>query len=270
MTAALADMEPTYHLESVVRAKNELEDFEGPLALILMLLSKNKIEIRDLRISEIAGQYLAYLEEMRAMDLEVASEFVQMAAHLLYLKTRMLLTPEDAGPDELEELIASLEQLKARDAYAAVREVTPFLGKAAEYGALYHGKPPEPLPGGKEYRYCHAGWELLRALASAFRRGRSAAEEEALAAERRRRYLFPKRIVYSVADKSRELLLRLGAVGRMPLREAYAHCRSRSEAVAAFLSVLTLCSRGFVLLERRDGENGRMFSITKRRSRELR
>ena len=73
---------PNFHLEAVVHERNELQDFEGPLSLILMLLQKNKIEIRDISISEITDQYLAWLEEMQSMDLEVASEFVQMAAHL--------------------------------------------------------------------------------------------------------------------------------------------------------------------------------------------
>ena len=107
-------MEPTYHLEGVIRSKEEMADFEGPLNLILMLLGKNKIEIRDISISEISEQYLAYLDEMKSMDLEVASEFVQMAAHLLYIKSKMLLTSEEEPPDELELLIASLEQLRAR------------------------------------------------------------------------------------------------------------------------------------------------------------
>ena len=55
---------PTFHLESVVKDKNELQDFDGPLSLILMLLSKNKIEIRDIKISEILDQYLEYLDWM--------------------------------------------------------------------------------------------------------------------------------------------------------------------------------------------------------------
>ena len=55
---------PTFHLDSVVKNKNELQDFDGPLSLILMLLSKNKIEIRDIKISEILDQYLEYLEQM--------------------------------------------------------------------------------------------------------------------------------------------------------------------------------------------------------------
>ena len=84
---------PVYKLESVVhnRTAEELEDFEGPLDLILFLLSKNKIEIQDIPIALILEQYLAYLEQRREMDLEIASEFITMAAHLMFIKTRMLL-----------------------------------------------------------------------------------------------------------------------------------------------------------------------------------
>ena len=57
----------TFHLEGVVKERNELQDFSGPLSLILMLLSKNKIEIRDIKIAEILDQYLEYLDEMEKM-----------------------------------------------------------------------------------------------------------------------------------------------------------------------------------------------------------
>ena len=121
------EQEPTFRLEGVLRSREEeLADFEGPLTLILMLLSKNKIEIRDIPVSEILEQYLAYLDEMKAMDLEIASEFVQMASYLLYIKTKMLLNTEEET-SELELLIASLEQLKSRDVYASVKQVCPAL-----------------------------------------------------------------------------------------------------------------------------------------------
>ena len=84
-----------------------MQDFEGPLSLILMLLQKNKIEIRALSVSDILDQYLEYLDRMQSLDLEIASEFVQMAAHLLYLKTRTLLTTEEEV-SELE-LLTGLE-----------------------------------------------------------------------------------------------------------------------------------------------------------------
>ena len=136
---------PNFHLEGIIHEKDELQDFEGPLSLILALLQKNKIEIRDLQISEILDQYLAWMDEMQSMDLEIASEFVQMASHLLYIKTRTLLTSEEEV-SELEVLMESLEQLKARDNLAAVREVVPALKTASERGMLYFAKLPEPLP----------------------------------------------------------------------------------------------------------------------------
>ena len=111
---------PTFFLEGIVKEKNELQDFQGPLSLILMLLSKNKIEIRDIKIADILDQYLEYLAEMDRMDLEIASEFVQMASHLLYIKTRTLLAGEEEV-SELEELMSSLEQLKCRDIYTSVQ-----------------------------------------------------------------------------------------------------------------------------------------------------
>ena len=239
-------MEPTYHLEGVIRSKEEMEDFEGPLNLILMLMSKNKIEIRDISISEILEQYLAYLANMEAMDLEIASEFVQMAAHLLYIKTKMLLSSQE-DVSELELLLTSLEQLKARDAYSGVKEITPLLDQASRRGFMLHTRPPEPLPGVGEYSYSHESHELLRALANVFMRSRLGPETEEDAAPQRRR-IVPRRIVYNVRDKSREILERFRNAGRLRLDRLYADSRSRSELVAVFISVLELCSMGEIAL----------------------
>ena len=68
-----------------------LEVFDGPLDLLLHLLSKNKVEITDIPIAEILEQYLAYIRQMQEFDLEVASEFITMAAQLMYIKSKMLL-----------------------------------------------------------------------------------------------------------------------------------------------------------------------------------
>ena len=232
---------PTFHLDSVVKDKNELQDFDGPLSLILMLLSKNKIEIRDIKISEILDQYLEYLEQMEKMDLEITSEFVQMASHLLYIKTRTLLAGEEEV-SELEELMTSLEQLKCKDIYAAVQKITPELKKASEKGLLYYARLPEPLPDIKrEYEYRHEPADLFRALYTVITRGGKPVEPEF--AHR----LAPSRIVYEVRTKSRELIDRLQA-GPAMLSELYSECRSRSEIVATFISILDLCSMGSVEL----------------------
>ena len=162
---------PSFRLEGIVREKDSMQDFEGPLSLILMLLQKNKIEIRDLSVSDILDQYLEYLDRMQSLDLEIASEFVQMAAHLLYLKTRTLLTTEEEV-SELELLMQSLEQLQARDRFAAMALVLPQLKSASEKGFLYMTKPPEPMPTTKrEYAYHHEPVDLLKAMLGIWSRG---------------------------------------------------------------------------------------------------
>lgn len=240
---------PSFYLEGVVREKNELQDFEGPLSLILMLLSKNKIEIRDIRIGDILDQYLEYLDKMESMDLEIASEFVQMASHLLYIKTRTLLAGEEEEVSELELLMASLEQLKCKDTFAALQKIIPELRSASELGLLYFQKLPEPPPAEREeYLYRHEPVELLEALGQVFSRGSSPKPTEELVKA------VPQRVVYSVRDKSRELLDRLRA-GSLTLSGIYRGCRSRSEVVATFLSVLELCSMGIVTVTRSEEES---------------
>ena len=239
--------DPNFYLEGVVREKNETQDFEGPLSLILLLLSKNKIEIRDIVISDILEQYLAYLDEMQSMDLEIASEFVQMAAQLLYIKTRTLLSG-DEEVSELELLKSSLEQLQARDVFSAVQQIVPALRKASEFGMLYGVKPPEPLPADSRlYAYRHEPVDLLRAMARIYARGMVKPVLPDM------RDSVPPRIVYSVRDKSMQILHRLRK-GKTDLSSLYRECGSRSEIVATFVSVLELCSLGSVRIEREDGQ----------------
>ena len=243
---------PNFFLEGIVKEKNQLQDFEGPLSLILMLLSKNKIEIRDIKIADILDQYLEYLEKMESMDLEVASEFVQMASHLLYIKTRTLLAG-DEEVSELEVLMASLEQLKCRDIFAAVQKVTPELKKASELGLLYYAKLPEPLPKtAREYEYRHEPVDLLKALYGIYSRGGKTPEPDISQA-------VPKRIVYSVRDKSYQILLRLKE-GGTTLQALYRDCQSRSEIVATFMSILELCSMGSIHISRTGDDSALAFA----------
>ena len=233
---------PTFHLEGVIKTKEEMQDFEGPLTLILMLLSKNKIEIRDIKIADILDQYLTWLSRMQEMDLEVASEFVQMASHLVYIKTKTLLAGTEEV-SELELLMTSLEQLKSRDAFAAVKENVPAMALSLEAGALLFSTPQEPMAKYGEYDYHHAPWELLSALAGMLQKGVPAKEEERVVP-------IPQPIIYSVQEKSRELIGYLRKNGTATLQGLYAMAASRSEVVATFLSLLTMCSMGSVTIAR--------------------
>lgn len=235
--------DPNFYLEGIVREKDELKDFEGPLSLILMLLQKNKIEIRDLRISEILDQYLDYLAKMQEMDLEVTSEFVRMASYLLFIKTKTLLSGEEEV-SELEALMESLEALRCKDALAAVREVAPLLGSAYRQGALLYSRLPEPAPAvAAEYPYSHKPVELLKALLRVFAAtGERPSGELSMMVQ-----AIPNRIVYSIRSKSRQILSRL-RLRNIALNELYEECRSKSELVATFISVLELCSMGSVVV----------------------
>lgn len=83
--------------------KVKLELFEGPLDLLLYLIKKNEIDIAHIPIAEITQQYLEYLEIMRLLDLNIAGEFIVMAATLMHIKSRLLLPPEELPPEEEEE-----------------------------------------------------------------------------------------------------------------------------------------------------------------------
>ena len=238
---------PTFHLEGVVKSKEEMQDFEGPLTLILMLLSKNKIEIRDIKISVILDQYLAWLDEMQKMDLDIASEFVQMASQLVYIKTKTLL----AGTEEISELellMSSLEQLKCRDAFQAVKENIPGMALALQHGALLFSTPQEPMPKYGTYDYRHEPWELMAALASMLQKGTPVPEEETNVRA------IPRPIVYSVRDKGRQLIAYLRKNGETALSRLYAMAATRSELVATFVSLLEMCSMGSVHIREEEGE----------------
>lgn len=234
---------PTFHLEGVVKTRDEDRDFEGPLSLILMLLSKNKIEIADIRISEILDQYLGYLSRMESMDLEIASEFVQMAAYLLYIKTKTLLKGDDEV-SELEQLKESLEQQRCREALQAVRAVIPAMAAASEEGLLLFTRQQEPVSRAAcAYAYEHDPSELVQTIWSMLSRpGAKIPPPPEL------RTIAPSRIVYGVREKSREIIdfLRYGPAS---LRSLYLSGRSRSEVVATFLSVLELCEKGTVAID---------------------
>src|SRR5207248_4842591 len=80
--------------------KVRLEIFEGPLDLLLYLIKKDEIDIYDVSIERITGQYIAYLETFQMLNIEVASEFIVMAANLMYIKSRTLLPVSQQPPEE--------------------------------------------------------------------------------------------------------------------------------------------------------------------------
>ena len=83
--------------------KVQIEVFEGPLDLLLYLVKKEEVDIYDVNLTKIATQFLAYVEVMRQLDLEIAGEFLVMAATLMYIKSRELLPVDQQAPVEEDE-----------------------------------------------------------------------------------------------------------------------------------------------------------------------
>jgi len=246
--------EPQYRLEGVVRTRSEqMEDFEGPLNVIFLLLSKNKIEIQDVSITAILEQYLAYLEERKRLDMEIASEFITMASHLMLIKTKMLLSAAEQAEaeSELDLLRQSLLERQRQEAMEQIRMAITWLEPRNEIGRCLFTKAPEPLRREQSYRYQHDTGDLLRALDEI--------------AERNQRRLPPPTVnfqgivgkePYPVTRKAGEVLRQLILRGMEKLKNLFRGNRSRSEIVATFLAVLELCKVNSVSLEDDDsGEN---------------
>lgn len=242
--------EPKYHLSGVVHTKSEPEDFDGPLDVILLLLSKNKIEIQDVSITSILEQYLAYLDEMKRMDMEIASEFIAMASRLMYIKTKMLLSLQDQeeAQSEMDLLIQSLEARQREEAYKQIRLACDFLDGRGEIGRGLFCKQPEPVRQDGTYRYQHEPGDLLEAMAAIA--GRS---EQRLPPPARNFQGIVGAEPYPVAAKAAELLKGLIARGKAKLYSLFHGNRSRSEIVATFLAILELCKLRSVTLDEGNG-----------------
>lgn len=246
--------EPQYRLEGIVHTRSEgMEDFEGPLDVIFLLLSKNKIDIQDVSITAILEQYLAYLDEMKRLDMEIASEFITMASHLMLIKTKMLLSAAEAAEaeSELDLLRQSLIERQRREAMDQVRIAITVLEPMNDIGRCIFTKDPEPLRRDRTYRYKHVPEDMLRAFDEI--------------AERNQRRLPPptvnfKGIVgkepYPVTKKAVEVVRTLVLRGIERLKNLFRGNKSRSEVVATFLAILELCRVNSVSLEDdNSGEN---------------
>lgn len=122
----------------------KMENFEGPLDLLCHLIEKNKMDICDIKICEITDQYLAYLNEMQLMNLDVTSEFIVMASRLIYLKSKSLL------PSIVEEEEEEIDLVQMLIEYKKYKEYTFTLKeRIEEFGGKFY-KLPDKLDLPKE------------------------------------------------------------------------------------------------------------------------
>ncbi len=204
-----------------------LGEFEGPLELLLFLISKHKLDIRDIEISVLLEQYLDYIGQMQSADLEVASEFLEMAARLVYIKTVSLLPKPEEGEKLKEELQGQLLE------YSLCRQV------AGELAGMYLGnrvlvRPAAQMLLSLSYQGTHSPAELLAAYRQAAGKAMRRLPPPAAAFSG----IVSRRFV-SVTSKIVFILKKLYRTGQVGYEEFF-KASDRSELVATFLAMLEL------------------------------
>lgn len=215
--------------------KVKFEVFEGPLDLLLYLIKKEEVDIYEVNLTQLATQFLEYIEVMRMLDLEIAGEFLVMAATLMYIKSRELL-PRDQqvqpeGEDEEEdprwELIRQLvEYKKFKDAAARLQQLE--ISQENTFPRV-PGKPefPEETSAAKP---CVTLFDLVSAIGNILKRFGEKAEDE--------REIFQDR--WTVSEKIEVIVKLLAERAPLKFSELFSGASSRTEVVVTFLALLEL------------------------------
>jgi segregation and condensation protein A len=208
----------------------QLENFEGPLDLLLHLIKKNEVSISDIPIATITEQFLATLELMQTLNLDVAGEFLVMAATLIHIKSRMLLPlsegeaeDEEEGGDPRDELVRRLLEYQRFKEAASELEQRDVLTRDVFARGAAPSETPQPAP----FRELSV-FELLTALRRVLER---------LPKDEFHEVTLEK---ITVREKMTLLLDRLDAHGQVWFESLFSDARSRMEVVVTFLAMLEL------------------------------
>lgn len=217
----------------------KLEGFEGPLDLLLQLIARNKLNIYDIELSVLIDQYLEQIELFKAEEMELESEFLEMASRLLYIKTVSLLPKHDEIVQLKEELTGALLE------YMVCQQMAQKLS-LMQGGFDRFVRRPEELEFDKTYELTHSPDVMYLSYLAAVGRGQRKLPPSTAPFTK----IVAKKIV-AVSTKIVFVIRNLWTGGSKKLSSLYKTARSRSELVATFLAVLELCKANRV---RVDGE----------------
>lgn len=218
----------------------KIEGFEGPLDLLLQLIARNKLNIYDIPLTELIDQYLEQIELFKAEEMDIESEFLEMASRLLYIKTVSLLPKHDEIVKLKEELTGELLE------YMVCQQIARKLS-AMQEGFDKFVRKPEELEFDKTYELTHSADVMYLSYLSAVGRGQRKLPPSTAPFTK----IVAKKIV-AVSTKIVFVIRNLWAGGSKKLNSLYKTARSRSELVATFLAVLELCKANRI---RVDGES---------------
>jgi len=211
--------------------KVKLEVFEGPLDLLLYLIKRDEVDIYDISIERITQQYLEFMDAFKVLDIDVAGEFVVMAANLIYIKSRNLLPAAVQPPEEeVEEEDPRWELVRQLVEYKKFKDAAQHLGqREVARESLFSRLPETPEVVAERPLGEVSVFDLINAFNSILKRIN---KKEDL------REIFEEN--YTVSDKI-DLVLKMTSTG-VPLRfsELFSDAASRSEIVVTFLALLEL------------------------------
>lgn len=207
----------------------KIEGFEGPLDLLLQLIAKNKLNIYDIPLTSLVDQYLEQIELFKAEEMEIESEFLEMAARLLYIKTVSLLPKHEEAVRLKEELTGELLE------YMVCKQIAVKLSAMQGGFDRFVRSPDEPEPD-KTYELIHQKDVMYLSYLSAVGRGQRKLPPSTAPFTK----IVAKKIV-AVSTKIVFVIRNLWTGGSKKLGSLYKTAHSRSELVATFLAVLELC-----------------------------
>ena len=221
-----------------------LAQFEGPLDLLLHLIEKAEMDIKEIYISEITSQYLAYMEQLGTVDPDTASEFAAMAATLLLIKSRSLLPrPAPAAEEEEDPEQVLLRQIREYKTFKEAGERLNELKKAAD--AVFWRLPEEfPLPP-QQFHITGATLDgLYEAFLTVLRR-----EKERDKGKQERKV---SRDEFSIADRLSVIRGRIRRGRKISFRQLFSDSASRMEVIVTFMALLELIAAGEVRTQQQD------------------
>ncbi len=221
--------------------KVRLEIFEGPLDLLLYLIKKDEIDIYDVSIERITSQYLSYIETFKALNIELASEFIVMAANLMYLKSRTLLPQNVQPPEEdAEEDDPRWDLIRQLIEYKKFKDVAQFLGTRDAEGAEFFASAPEvPDLSAPVTALPQVGiFDLIRAFQKVLRKFEDVHTLREIVDDR-----------WTVSDKIDHLLNVIPVGGRVRFETLFSEATSRSEVIVTFLAMLELMKLNFLRVD---------------------
>ncbi|MBN3039590.1 MAG: segregation/condensation protein A [Candidatus Omnitrophica bacterium] len=205
--------------------KIRLDIFEGPLDLLLYLIKKDHLNISDISITQVVDQYLQFLELMKLLDINIASEYLVIAAHLISIKSKMLLPkeeePQEPEEDPREELVRRLLE------YEKFKEAADFLRQKEVERNKYFMRPAAEPQGGETYIEASI-FDLISAFKSALREVPKDIFFEVVKDE------------FTVEQKIHDLLHLLLVRDKISLDELFSSAKNKLEIVVTFLAILEL------------------------------